>query len=98
MTVQKDPEHNESRYLRRFAEMQGRSVLEVGCGDGRLTWRYAREAGRVAAIDLERDDLRVAVIERPSDLERRAVFLQADSIRLPFGREKFDLAIFAWSF
>jgi ubiquinone/menaquinone biosynthesis C-methylase UbiE len=94
----KDPEGNETKYLRQFAEPGGKRVLEVGCGDGRLTWRYAREARRVAAIDLERTDLRVAVIERPSDLENRATFLQANSIRLPFSGRTFDLAIFAWSF
>jgi ubiquinone/menaquinone biosynthesis C-methylase UbiE len=98
MTIFKDPEGNETKYLRRFADLRGKSVLEVGCGDGRLTWRYAREADWLAAIDLEWDDLRVAVIERPSDLETRTAFLQADSIRLPFVAENFDLAIFAWSF
>jgi ubiquinone/menaquinone biosynthesis C-methylase UbiE len=98
MTLFKDPEGNETRRLMRFAEPQGKNVLEVGCGDGRLTWRYAREARRVTAIDLERDDLRVAVIERPSDLQHRALFLQADTVRLPFGNGEFDMAIFAWSF
>jgi ubiquinone/menaquinone biosynthesis C-methylase UbiE len=98
MSVIKDPEGNETRHLERFAEPGGKRVLEIGCGDGRLTWRYARQAGRVAAIDLERNDLRVAVIERPSDLENRAEFLQADSIRLPFASNRFDLAILAWSF
>ena len=98
MSIFKDPEGNETKYLRRFAEPRGKTVLEIGCGDGRLTWRYASEARRVAAIDLERDDLRVALIERPSDLENRALLLQADSIRLPFASNQFDLAIFAWSF
>ena len=98
MSTLKDPEGSETRYLSRFAKPDGKTVLEVGCGDGRLTWRYARHARQVAAIDLQRDDLRVAVIERPSDLENRAGFLQADSIRLPFRGSAFDLAIFAWSF
>jgi ubiquinone/menaquinone biosynthesis C-methylase UbiE len=98
MTTLKDPEGNETKYLHRFAEPSGKTILEVGCGDGRLTWRYAKDARRVAAIDLERADLRVAVIERPSDLENRAAFLQANSLHLPLARKSFDLAIFAWSF
>ena len=98
MSLLKDPEKNEARYLHNFAQPAGKTVLEIGCGDGRLTWRYANAAGRVAAIDLERDDLRVATIERPSDLESRVVLAQADSIHLPFARHQFDLAIFAWSF
>lgn len=98
MSLLKDPAGNEARHLLRLAEPRGKSILEIGCGDGRLTWRYAREARRVAGIDLERDDLRVASIERPSDLENRVALLVANSIHLPFAGESFDLAIFAWSF
>lgn len=97
MTVQKDPEGTESRRLHRYAEFAGRRVLEVGCGDGRLTWKYAREARSVTAIDLEADDLRLAVIDCPSDLRASTSFVRADSLQLPFQKEKFDLAVLAWS-
>jgi ubiquinone/menaquinone biosynthesis C-methylase UbiE len=98
MDVQKDPEQNEARYLLEYAEVKGKRILEVGCGDGRLTWRYAEAARQVAGIDLDQDGLRVAKIERPSDLEARVTFIRANSIRLPFRSRCFDLAIFAWSF
>ena len=98
MTVDKDPERNELAHLKRYADLSGKRVLEIGCGDGRLTWRYARSARWVAGIDLERDDLRVASIERPSDLERRVSFTHANSIRLPFRNAAFDMAVLAWSF
>lgn len=97
MTVQKDPEGNETRRLHAYADFTGRRVLEVGCGDGRLTWKYAREARSVTAIDLEAQDLRLAIIDCPSDLRPRASFVRADSIQLPFHKEKFDIAILAWS-
>lgn len=95
--VQKDPEGNEAKRLQEFVNFSGCRVIEIGCGDGRLTWKYAREAGRVAAIDLEAHDLRLATIERPSDLSETTHFVRADSIHLPFANEKFDLAILAWS-
>jgi ubiquinone/menaquinone biosynthesis C-methylase UbiE len=97
MTMQQDPEGNEARHLLRVAEFDGRRVLEVGCGDGRLTWKYARRARCVTAIDLDPDDLRLATVDRPSDLEGAVSFARADSIRLPFAKEKFDLALLAWS-
>ena len=98
MTFEKDPERLEARRLHEYADFPGKRVLEVGCGDGRLTWRYADHARRVAGIDLDRDELRVAVIERSTDLESVATFTQADTTHLPFAGETYEIAIFAWSF
>jgi ubiquinone/menaquinone biosynthesis C-methylase UbiE len=98
MDVQKDPERNETKNLLEYADVRAKRILEVGCGDGRLTWRYAATAQQVAGIDLDRDSLRVARIERPSDMESRITFAEANSVHLPFRDKCFDLAIFAWSF
>ncbi len=95
MPLLKDPERTETKALHRFADFDGKRMLEIGCGDGRLTWQYAKSAKFVSGIDLEADDLRLATIDRPSDLP--VSFARADSIHLPFGKEKFDIAILAWS-
>ncbi len=65
MSLQKDPERTETKYLHKFADFADKRVLEIGCGDGRLTWQYAKSARFVAGIDLEANDLRVATIDRP---------------------------------
>ena len=106
MSLLKDPERTETKYLHKFADLAlrqaqggaGKRMLEIGCGDGRLTWQYAKSARLVAGIDLEANDLRVATIDRPSDLESAVTFTRADSIHIPFSKETFDLAILAWSF
>ncbi len=100
MTVQIDPEGAESRALQQFAGFEPGTtrVLEVGCGDGRLTWRYAGTARQVIGIDLVSDDLRVALIDRPADLAQRVSFLRAAAEHVPTKDGSFDLAIFAWSF
>ena len=98
MTLQKDPEKREARYLRRAVDVAGKSILEVGCGDGRLTWQYAREASQVACMDLDPDRLRLALIDRPSDPDERVTFCHADSVHLPYPGDQFDVAILAWSF
>ena len=98
MTVQNDPEATETKYLRRFADFEGKRVLEIGCGDGRLTWRYAAAARSVTGVDLNADEMRLAMIDRPSDLEQKVMLARADSVHLPFAAQTFDLAIFAWSF
>src|SRR5512138_3746759 len=101
MTVQTDPEGTERKLLHGYADFGTapfKRVLEVGSGDGRLTWRYAHAAAQVFGIDLHPDDLRVALADRPADLATRVHFGQADAEHLPFGTDTFDLAIFAWSF
>jgi len=98
MTLQKDSERNETKHLHRFADFTEKRVLEIGCGEGRLTWQYAKETRVTFATDLDADALRVATIDRPADLESRVYFSLAKSEQLPFSKQTFDLAILAWSF
>lgn len=97
MTVQKDPEGMERRRLDGLGLFSGKSVVEIGCGDGRLTWKYARAARLVAGIDLDAAGLRYASVDRPSDLEDKTLFARASALNLPFANETFDLALLAWS-
>src|SRR5262245_44611524 len=98
MTFQKDPEQNETKHLVQFADFPGRRVLEIGCGEGRLTWSYAGKPATTIAIDPDRDALRVATIDRPSDLENRVHFSNSRAEWLPFPKEAFDIALLSWSF
>lgn len=97
MTFQADPEHYEAKILQRYAEVPDRRILEIGCGDGRLTWTYAKAARSVTGIDLDPDELRVARIECLSDLRAKIGFSQADAVRLPFRSNSFDLVLMTWS-
>jgi 2-polyprenyl-3-methyl-5-hydroxy-6-metoxy-1,4-benzoquinol methylase len=52
MAIEHDPEHAEIAALQALVpSFAGRRVLEIGCGDGRLTRRYADTAAAVTAID-----------------------------------------------
>lgn len=97
MTLQKDPERNEHKYLHRFADFSGKRLLEVGCGEGRMTWQYARSTHTTFGIDPDRDALRIARVDKPSDLEHKILFACATSDSLPFSKETFDIAVLAWS-
>jgi 2-polyprenyl-3-methyl-5-hydroxy-6-metoxy-1,4-benzoquinol methylase len=74
-----------------FAQAAPGSVLDVGCGEGVLTHRWAEQLGerRIVGIDLEDPKLRAqwATRGRPN-LEFRA--LPAEN--LPFHEREFDLA------
>ena len=97
MTLQKDPENKERKTLQRFIDFTKKRVLEIGCGEGRLTWQYAKETRSTIGIDLDADALRVASIDRPSDLTGKIHFVRAESEHIPFSKETFDIAILAWT-
>jgi ubiquinone/menaquinone biosynthesis C-methylase UbiE len=97
MSFQKDPEKSESKSLHRLVDFAGKGVLEIGCGEGRLTWRYAGSARRVTGIDPDRDSLRVAYYDMPADLREKTNLLCASALELPFADGTFDIALFSWS-
>jgi ubiquinone/menaquinone biosynthesis C-methylase UbiE len=97
MPIQKDPEGMEMYHLEKEVKFTNRHVLEIGCGDGRLTWRYAPSAGRVTGIDLDMVALHAAVTTCLGGFRKTISFLRASSIFLPFPPNKFDITILAWA-
>jgi len=89
----RDPEGQESQYLGDFLSLSGARVLEIGCGDGRLTRQYADYAAFVAGIDPDWERL-AGVRETPLS---NAGFARASALALPFAAGAFDCAILAWS-
>jgi ubiquinone/menaquinone biosynthesis C-methylase UbiE len=92
-----DPEENEVRHILRYALLDGMRVLDIGCGDGKLTCEYAARAASVIAFDPDISDLRTAVNERPEELSQRVQFLAAQAGSLPLPKDYFDTAIFTSS-
>ena len=98
MPILKDPEGNEIKALFDICnDWEGKSVLEIGSGDGRLTWRYADKASRVVAVEPGEEAHAAALKERPSGMEHvQLVNLGFDQFAKG-NKEKFDLAVLAWS-
>lgn len=93
----RDPEKVEQFYLHQHASPRGKRVLEVGCGDGRLTWLYAPEANYLIGADIELSKLRAAQSARAEGLSATVHFTAAQAEALPFVDESFDLVLFSWS-
>jgi len=93
----RDPEGTEVRVLRRHVPFAGARVLEIGCGDGRLTRRIAGVPRAVVAIDPD-----AALIARgkqltPSSLRKKVQYVigAAENLRLP--GQSFEIAVLSWS-
>lgn len=94
----RDPEEIEPEQLRQFASFENARVIEIGTGNGRMTWRYASPTRSVVGIDPELDRLHEAKDSRPQKFVPKVNFAQAKAEALPFKDEAFEGAIFAWSF
>ena len=97
MPVFPDPEDTETRALHDYANFAGKRVLEIGCGDGRLTWRYADQAASIVAIDPDAADIKAAQEDCPAELRHKIEFRAQRLEALHPPAEKFDLALLSWS-
>ena len=92
-----DPEGTEIRVLNSLCRFRGRDVLEIGAGNGRLTWRYADRAASV--LGLEPDEGRVARAKAATTagLRDRVEFRHADAATVDLPAARFDVVLFSWS-
>ena len=97
MNAQRDPESAEFEHLAVACHLPGARILEIGCGQGQLTWQYAGLPRQVIGIDPSSSALHEARSTQPARLSN--VFLtQARAESLPFPSHAFDIFLFASSF
>jgi ubiquinone/menaquinone biosynthesis C-methylase UbiE len=92
-----DPEGAHLAALQRVGDFRGRRVLELGCGDGRLTVSIARDAAHVLAIDPDADVVARARRSLPPELADRVAYRVASGKALEIEPHSFDLVVFSWS-
>jgi 16S rRNA A1518/A1519 N6-dimethyltransferase RsmA/KsgA/DIM1 with predicted DNA glycosylase/AP lyase activity len=93
VAVEEDPEEHEIAALRQMvASFAACRVVEIGCGDGRLTRRYAHEAASVIAIDADAGAVARLAGTLPN-VDARAIGV--DELVLP--PQSVDIVLFAWS-
>ena len=93
--VRVDPERHEIDLLLEMApELRGARVLEVGCGDGRLTKLYAHLASGVLAIDPSERRIEAA---RSASVAQSVRFRRAGIEDVRRSAVAFDVGILAWS-
>ena len=99
MPASVDPEGVSVRQIQKFVDLQGKRILEVGCGEGRLTIPLAETASYIVAIDPVVEDIAIAIEATPGKLKDRIDFIATaiEDYELPPGSPRFDLALFTWS-
>ena len=99
MTVRSDPENNEIRALFDLVDLSGKRVLEIGSGDGRLTWRYAEAAAHVTAIEPFDEAIERAHVNQPDTLRDQVELHHISYLDFAAscGSNMFDIAILSWS-
>lgn len=97
MTRTIDPEGAHVAALRRLTDFEGRGVLEMGCGRGRLTAHIAAEAASVLAFDPDPEAVAEARRSLPQDLSDRVSFEVAKGEELEIEPGSYDLVFFSWS-
>ena len=91
------PSDLELKTIRALVNFSGQRVLEIGAGDGRLSWPFAPEAAQWIALDPDADELNAAaraLRENPSPTVRPLV---GDGRALSFPSDYFHIALFTWS-
>ena len=92
-----DPEGAHLAALRRLGDFTGRRVLELGCGDGRLTLGIAADAAHVFAFDPDADAITRAKDGLPEELTERVTYTVASAKEIELEPHSFDLVVFSWS-
>ena len=97
MTVVLDPEGAHLAALHRLGDFRGRRVLELGCGDGRLTLRIAEGAAHVLAFDPDTEAVERARRSLPIEMTERVVYQVAAATEIELEPHEFDLVVFSRS-
>jgi len=92
-----DPDGVELATIRSLVDLRGLRVLDVGCGEGRLSFACAREGADVLAFDPDEEVVATARAETPRELRKRLRFEAAHAREIERPKGEFELALFSWS-
>jgi len=92
-----DPEGTHLAALRRLQDFTGARVLEVGCGDGRLTCGIAEHAASLLAFDPDEAAVASARAALPDGLAGRVTYRVASATDIEVAPASFDILLFSWT-
>jgi ubiquinone/menaquinone biosynthesis C-methylase UbiE len=92
-----DEDGVEAAAIAALVSLDGKRVVEVGCGKGRLTAIVASRAAAMYAFDPSASNVAAAQAALTSEQSRRVRFAVHEAGALDVARERFDIALCGWS-
>lgn len=89
-----DPTNQFIWHIAAHCDLAGKTVLEVGCGKGRVTLELARHARKVVAVDPDEGLLQAA---RSLVAAENVEFIRCGGESLAFAEKSFDLVVYSLS-
>ena len=91
-----DPNNVELELLRQICDFSNKTILDVGCGTGRLSFKIAPLAKKVVGVDI--DEYSIAFCNEKKKLNNvsNCVFENRDAVNFTSDL-KFDIICFGWS-
>jgi ubiquinone/menaquinone biosynthesis C-methylase UbiE len=83
--------------MQMFDSVEGRDILEIGCGGGQCSVALAKRGGTVTGMDITRAQLDYAR-ELAADHDVDISLIEGDITEIPLADESFDIVFNAWVF
>jgi ubiquinone/menaquinone biosynthesis C-methylase UbiE len=87
----------ETTAIAELVSLDSKHVLDVGCGEGRLTTLAAEHAATVYAFDPNPENVAAARRALTGEQRKRVRFAVHDAQAVNLARERFDVALCGWS-
>jgi ubiquinone/menaquinone biosynthesis C-methylase UbiE len=97
MAVSVVPEQAETRVIHRLVDFASADVLDIGCGDGRMTRRFAAPTRSVVGLDPMALAVETAHADLPPAWRHKIRFLVADVTTTTLPVAAFDVVVLSYS-
>ncbi len=82
--------------VQEMCPLKGGRVLEIGCGDGRMTFGLATYCNSITGVDINERFIQIAKERLKNGNEKDIEFLIMDAQQLNLSDESFDVVLFPW--
>lgn len=91
-----DPNQSELKAISKIASLKNKAVLDLCCGNGRLSFPLARKAKQVIGIDSDKKIIKLCKKKLLASKAKNLSFKLMNAKKLSFPKNFFDIVLIAW--